>query len=308
MSKTLDWVKKNKLLAFLILIVLYFLFKNFFFSLYGVTQYSEKSSFNLPSATDSSAPLGLSRNDSIMPEPYNPPPPTDVKDRMVVKTSSLSILTKNVSQSLDSIKKYAESIDGYMTQSSLSNPQDAASADIAIRVPGEKLEDTLSFIRQSGIKVVSENLSGYDVTDEYVDNESRLATLEENKQRFDEMMKKATSIDDILKIQQQIFSLQAQIDQIKGQQKYLSETSKTVLISVFLSTDEFSLPYSPQQPWRPEVVFKTAVRSLITTFHKLGSLIIWLAVYSVILLPVIILFVYIKKRKAKKFTPPPSTN
>ena len=111
-------------------------------------------------------------------------------------------------------------------------------------------------------------------------------------------MDKATRIEDLLNVQQQLVSLQQQIDSVKGQQKYYEQSAKLSLVNVYLSTDELALPYAPTNEWRPTVVFKEAVRSLIAHFRSLGSLLIWGVVYLPILIPVGLIIWYLKKRKA----------
>jgi len=71
------------------------------------------------------------------------------------------------------------------------------------------------------------------------------------------------------------------------------------LVTVYLSTDEYTLPYAPSEPWRPDVIFKTAVRSLIGNLRGIASTAIWLVVYSVIWVPVLILVLYIRGRKKR---------
>jgi len=47
--------------------------------------------------------------------------------------------------------------------------------------------------------------------------------------------------------------------------KYFEQSAKLTKITVYLSTDELSLPYAPTNQWRPLVIVKEAFRSLIST-------------------------------------------
>jgi len=100
-----------------------------------------------------------------------------------------------------------------------------------------------------------------------------------------------------INIQREIINTQSQIDSYKGQQNYLDKSSQMSKITVYLSTDEFSLPYAPSESFRPEVIFKQAVRTLVTLIRKIATLIIWTLVYSVIWVPVLILILYLKRKK-----------
>ena len=173
---------------------------------------------------------------------------------------------------------------------------------ITVRIPQEKLEEALNYFRELAVKVVSETVSGRDVTDEYVDIEARLATLLKTKAKFEEILAKAQKVQDILEVQRELINLQEQIDNLKGQQNYLEKSAQVSRVTIYLATDELALPYVPTEAWRPQAIFKQAVRSLIGALRKLGTLIIWFGVYSVIWLPILAIYLIIKHWRKKKLS------
>lgn len=104
------------------------------------------------------------------------------------------------------------------------------------------------------------------------------------------LQEQAVRAQDLLDIQIQINNIQSQIDSYIGQQKYLEQTAKLTRISVSLSTDELALPYAPDAAWRPGVVLKMAVRSMVGALRSIANAIIWLVIYVPILLIVGILY------------------
>jgi len=222
--------------------------------------------------------------------------PVATSDRMLVQDSTLSLVVKDVSQAVIDIEAKAKEFGGYLVDSSLNIPESAASGSIIVRIPEEKRAQALSIFKSLGVKVVSENIHGTDVTDEYVDLESRLDILYQTKTKYQSIMDKAVSVTDLMNVQRELINLQAQIDNLKGQQKYYEQSAKLSRVLVYLSTDELALPYSPSTEWRPAVVFKTAVRSLVSHVRSLGSLLIWIVVY----LPILALG-YLGYRLIKKY-------
>src|SRR3972149_950638 len=206
----------------------------------------------------------------------------DLASRMVVKNSYFSLLVKNVNESISSIKSQAESLGGFMVSSSITTPEGLTNGDISVRVPKDKLPELENHLRGLAVKVVSESTSGYDVTDQYFDIEERLATLETTKAKYEQILNSATNVDDILRVTEAIVQIQDQIDSLKGDAQYLKQTSKTALVTVYLSTDELQLPYAPEQLWRPQVVFKMAVRALVGLVRLAGTGGIWGAVFGAI--------------------------
>lgn len=227
-------------------------------------------------------------------------PAPEVEDRLVVRNSQMSLLVENVREVQKAIIAKAENLGGYMVDSRVDSPFGIDSSTVTVRIPEPKLNEVLEYFRSLGVRVVSENLVGRDVTDEYVDLEARLATLQKTKSKFEEILEKAEKIQDILQVQREIIILQSQIDNLKGRQQYLEKTAQSSRVTVYLSTDELALPYAPTQPWRPKVIFKQATRSLIKTFRSAGVLGIWLSVYAIVWLPLLLIIWYIKKRVKKK--------
>lgn len=299
MTNLISWFKRNKLSTVLICIVLVIIASQLRNRPYGVSQTLQFDE----GMSDSVGTLGMAKSSISMPSSalggarfQEAAPAPDVTNRMVVTNSYLSLVVKDVNAGVAGVKQYVQSIGGYLVNSSISRPEEGGAGTVTVRIPSELLDEALAQLKNQAVKVVSENLDGTDVTDQFVDNEARLVILERNKARFEEIMTQATEVNEILRVQSEIFSLQSQIDSIKGQQNYLTQTAKMSLVTLYLSTDELSLPYAPANVWRPAVVFKLAVRSLMGSAQGLGSLLIWLTVYSVVWLPILLVVLYIAKK------------
>ena len=251
MTKVINWIKTNKLssvlIALLILVVI-----------------SSKGDYQIQTNLGGrnlgyKEEIALERSmvvDSAIPPIGGPTPQLDINNRLVITTSNLSLLVKDVSGTIDNIKSKAIELGGYMVSTSLTKPEGVTNGTIVIRVPSEKLDEALLALRGFAVKVVSENISGTDITDQYIDVEERLATLEKTKAKYNQILDSATEVEDILTVTERIIYVQNQIDYYKGQLQYMEKTSQSSLISVYLSTDELELPYTPDQPWKPKLIFK----------------------------------------------------
>jgi len=298
MKKVINWIKENKLSSILILLVLFLAFKKVpvYFSS-GLK--SSSVGFQEPAQSTigaEPAATGLGRGgvyDESAPAP-------EVEDRLVVQESNISLVVSDVREIGNQILDKVSLIGGYMVSSSVNQPQESSSGTLTVRVPVEELRPTLDFLREIGIKATSENLFGTDVTDQYVDLEARLETLNTTKAKFESILAKATEIEDILSVQRQLIYIQNQIDSIKGQQEYLEKTAANAKLTVYLSTDEWSLPYAPDDNFRPRVIAKLAVRSLVLSLRGLVEKAIWLGVYAAIWLPVVLIVLVVVKIKKRK--------
>jgi len=81
-----------------------------------------------------------------------------------------------------------------MVQSYLDYSQEAPTATLTVRLPAKQLHQALDEFKKLAAKVVSENLSGVDVTQEYTDIEERLKTLYKTKTKLEEIMAKAIKV------------------------------------------------------------------------------------------------------------------
>ena len=310
MKKLLNWLKNNKLTAFFLIVIGFLLFKGGFNKLalrksYLPTKmaYDYDDGEGLPQTGGgeeiAALPAPALESRGVMPPVpiSDQAPQSEVKDRLVVEESNVSLLVEDVRQKVDQIINYAEEKGGYMVSSSLKQPEEAPFATVVLRIPSYELRSALDHLRSLAVRVTSENLKGWDVTDEYVDLEARVGTLEKTKTKFEEILNKAVSVDEILRVQRELINLQQQIDNLKGRQDYLEKTAQNAKLTVYLSSDEWALPYAPSKPFRAKVIFKTAVRSLVLALRGLAKLAIWVGVYSIIWLPVLIVYLVIKKRK-----------
>lgn len=288
MSSIIFWIKTHKLVVLMSLIIIFLILSKGS----STSQLSLRSDF-VPAKQVSEIGGGVSKS-SALPEAA---PVTNVTNRMVIKSSNLSLLVTKVDDVQKKILKKVEDFGGYMVSVELSNPQDAATATVIVRVPAKTLDQALEYFRSVSAKVISENLEGYDVTDEYTDLQARLDTLNKTKTKFEQIMDRASLIPDILEVQRELINLQSQIDSVKGQQQYYEKNAEMSKVTIYLSTDELGLPYAPSEAWRPNVIFKQATRSLIGVLRSIGTLVIWIVVFSVIWVPALLIIRLIRRKR-----------
>lgn len=289
MSSTILWIKTHKLIVLMSLIIIFLILSKGS----STSQSSLRTDF-LPAANQPSESGSAMSKSSVLPEAA---PVTNVTNRMVIKSSNLSLLVTKVDDAQKKILKKVEDLGGYMVSVQLSNPQDVATSTIVVRVPAKTLDQALEYFRSVSAKVISENLEGYDVTDEYTDLEARLDTLNKTKTKFEQIMGRASLIPDILEVQRELINLQSQIDSVKGQQQYYEKNAEMSKVTIYLSTDELSLPYAPSESWKPQAIFKQATRSLIGMLRSIGTLVIWIVVFSVIWVPALLIIRLIRRKR-----------
>lgn len=297
----INWIKTHKLTVVLFIIIIYLYSRNNVvipFGRYTTLQNTSYPQTSLP-------PMGMGEyapefSKSMAVEDFNPS-----ANRVVIQESNMSLLVEDVRVIGDQILAFVKNSNGYMVYTSFTRPTESPFASITVRVPTDKLDEALSYFKNLAVKVTSENLVGTDVTQEYTDIEANLVTLRKTKNKFEDILDKAINVQDILTVQREIINLQVQIDSLIGQQKAIEKNAELTKITVYLSTDELALPYTPDKAFRPGVVFKYAVRSLLDNLRMGAEVLIWLAVYSpVIIIAILIYIIYKRWRQRKNNTKP----
>jgi len=222
----INWVKTHKLIVLLLLIIAYLYFKDDV--IVPLRQFSTSPQIDYYRGAPPS--LGIAAPELSLPQSIEPI--SDKADRIVIQNSNLSLLVRDVRGTGDQIISYAKDNEGFMVFASYSRPTESPFATVTIRIPTVRLEEALNHIRSLSIKVTSENLVGTDVTDEYIDIEARLATLRKTQARFEEILEKAVSVQDILTVTRELISLQDQIDALIGQKEAIENNAKLTKITV----------------------------------------------------------------------------
>lgn len=244
--------------------------------------------------------------------------------RIVIMNADLSIVVDDPAIAMTTINKMAEEMQGFVVSSNLyrtttSQGIEVPAATITIRVPAERLNESLNRIKaltsDIDTDVLSENISGQDVTSEYTDLQSRLTNLQNAEARLKEIMASATRTEDVLQVYNELRQVSEQIEVIKGQIKYYDEASALSAITVNLQSKEAVQPLTVGG-WKPVGVARDAVQALIDALQFIANAAIWATLFCLpvgLLIGLPIYFIvrgiikWNRKRKMQKAVSPEPT-
>jgi hypothetical protein len=204
------------------------------------------------------------------------------------------LTVSDVNKGRDAVSALAVKLGGYAVSTSFSGKDEALAGSITIRVPDDKFEQAISELRSMAVKVQSESSSSQDVTEEYIDLTARLTNAQATEAQYLTLLEKAVSVEDILKVQEQLSQVRSEIEQIKGRMQYLERQTSMSLITVFLSLDAGDSALSIFD-WNPIAELKNAARGLLAALTFAGTLAIWLAVFSPVWGGVIAIVYFIRR-------------
>ncbi|MYH67989.1 MAG: DUF4349 domain-containing protein [Dehalococcoidia bacterium] len=153
------------------------------------------------------------------------------QSRIIVHTAQMSLVVNDVARATADVRAIAARLGGWI----VSSDQTARhSGSIAIRVPARSLNRAFSELESVASEVESLQVSSRDVTEEFVDSESRLNSLRATEQRLLSFLDKAETVEEALLVQEELSALQLQIESIQGRLNYLREVAAFSLIEVEL--------------------------------------------------------------------------
>lgn len=216
-------------------------------------------------------------------------------ERRIIRTGYMTLEVGDIANAISDISMLANQINGYVVSSSKQGDEDRISGRISIRVPVERFDEALDKLRNMAIDVPYESTEGRDVTEEYSDLKAQLRNLEAMEAQYLELLKKADEVEDILMVQRELFNVRGQIERTKGRIQYLERTSDMSLIEVSLQQTR---PLG-ETGWAALETLKSAARGLVTFGKILVDVLIWIAIFSPIWIPIVVLVWYFSRRRRK---------
>jgi len=216
--------------------------------------------------------------------------------RMIIYNGNLDMVVIDTNQAQEDIVDLVEGMEGYIVNvSSQSYGGGLMNIYLTVRVPAAVFNAAMSDIRDLALEINQESVNSQDVTQEYVDLESRLRALEVKAIRLEELMEEAEDTEAVLAVYHELALTQQEIEQTKGRMRYLERSSAMATIEVRLIPDELSRPVEVAG-WRPQGTIKRAIEALIKTFQYLIDVLMWLVLYvvPVLLFVAVVLYVVLK--------------
>ncbi len=239
-------------------------------------------------------------------------------DRLIIKNGEVKLLVSDTDVAIDRLTQIVGDTGGYIVSSREWFQEHAGEnfkyATFTFSVPVRQFERTLRRLRDLAVRVLDERASGEDVTEEFVDLESRLRNLEATRDRIREFLDAADTVEEALEVNEQLSSVEAQIEEIKGRMNFLSGRAAFSTITAMLEPELPEIEPSPTPtptatptpsptptptPWNPGATFTAATTSFGSAYRAVVDLSIWFAVCGLPILAPTGLAVWLVRRRTK---------
>jgi hypothetical protein len=217
-------------------------------------------------------------------------------DRKIVKTAELGIRANEVRDAAAKAQQVAAGYGGSVLSSQIEG-DGRVSADLVLLIPSPEFEAALDDLRGLGRKVTTDTVSGEDVTEEFVDLQSRERNLLAAEQSLLDLYDRANSVNAALAIERELTVVRGEIEQVQGRIKYLE--NRTASSQISLSIQPVPRPGPPTPAWSAARVVAQAWSASLTVLQALATVILSALVFGWWLIPVLAAGLVWWKRRAR---------
>jgi hypothetical protein len=224
-------------------------------------------------------------------------------DRLIVRTATLTVLVNDVPGVAAKAAELATSLGGFVVSSNQRDDGTSPTAMVTIRVPAARLDDALAQLKGLAVRVRNEQVTGQDVTEEFVDTDARLRNLRATEARYLELLQQSASVNDVLGVEKELTNVRGQIEQLQGRLQFLQRSVDLATITIDIRAASGIAVLLPD--WNILPVVTNALAALVNVVYGILVLVIWIAVFTPLWLPGLLLIRRWRRRpRAPRVTPP----
>lgn len=220
-------------------------------------------------------------------------------DQKIVKTGSASMLVSNIDKSIASLNGILDQYNGVILSSYDSGENNDRYVRLRFKVESNDFDRVMTDLLDIDGEIVNSQADTQDITEQYVDTQSRLKNLRSVEAQLMKILNDADTVTDTLAVYRELTSIRSQIEVYEGQIKYMDNQTDYSYITVTFSVNKEGIDIS-ENAWKPIGEFKAALNAFVGVLKGLGNVFIWLVVFSpFILIPTGIVLVLNKRKKSK---------
>ncbi|MGH3089258.1 MAG: DUF4349 domain-containing protein [Rubrobacteraceae bacterium] len=224
-------------------------------------------------------------------------------DRRVIKTADLGITANNVRESASEAQRIAADFGGSTLSSQVSQGEEYLSANLVLSVPAPEFEEALDELRGLAEEVTTDAVRGEDVTEEFVDLESRERNLLAAEENLLGLYDEAESVEDSLAVGRELTRVRGEIERIQGRLQYLEQRTEFSQISL----DIQPVAGAARSEWNPAGVVARSWSASLSVLQGLATALLSTVVFGWWLAPVVVLAVFLWRRwRSRRQNEPPA--
>lgn len=165
-------------------------------------------------------------------------PALDLTTRALLKKGTVALRADDVALARFDVQKLVDRYDGEIAERTTEADEEGTEerARLVVRMPAEAYDDAMADLEDlgDGVELISSNGSVEDVTTQVIDTDVRVRLQRRSIERISLLLDRASSIRDVVNIEQQLAQREADLGSLEQQQAFLSDQTALSTITISL--------------------------------------------------------------------------
>lgn len=219
-------------------------------------------------------------------------------DRYLIKNSTLSIEAKDVRGASRRAKDAARICRGYISnEHETTDGLGQLTETLEVRVPADQFDATVERLQSLG-RILDNQVTSEDVTEQFVDTDARLHNMKTTEGRLLEHLGHTGKLHDTLEIETELSRVREGVDELEGKLRFMAHKISYSTITLTFKEPAHAQPITPTESFSMGQVASEAMRSFVGFMQTVASWGIWAGVWSLIWAPILIVsrVIYVRWR------------
>lgn len=143
--------------------------------------------------------------------------------KKIIRTARIEIEVSDYKKNRENLNAILQEFDAVLQEEQERNLSYRLENTLTIRLAPENLDAFIKSLEATALNVFNKTISARDVTKEFIDMETRLKSKRAVIQRYQELLKQAKSVEEILAVEAQLRQVIEEVESVEGQLKYLKD-------------------------------------------------------------------------------------
>lgn len=172
---------------------------------------------------------------------------SEAKDKKkIIRDGHMTIRVKSAQAAKTRVDSLLIPFGAYYASENFNNNDREATFYLRLRIPAAAFDNFMACLEQGYGEILNKDIQARDVTDQFIDLETRLQNKRNYLGRYNSLLKEAKTVKDILQIQEEIRGLEEEIESTTGRLKYLSDQVDYSTLQLNL-TEQKDFQFKPEE-------------------------------------------------------------
>ncbi|WP_313638827.1 DUF4349 domain-containing protein [Paenibacillus sp.] len=207
-------------------------------------------------------------------------------NKKLIYKANLNMEVEDYGKAQTEIRNMVTMANGYIIEFNENMSQYEQGGTFILKVPATGFSPFLNNLEKVKHESLQRSIQGQDVSEEYVDLESRLKAKQLMEAQYTEFMKKATKSTDLVAFANELGSIQETIEQIKGRMRYINQNVSFSTVELRVYQTDASIAVKEKEEQGP--LMERASDALKGSLNALSVMFQWIVVILAGALPILI--------------------